>query len=76
MWCYQKGNGNKLQICMKNEYHEILHQKVIQGLGSKRCKKKTQGAMMQEMSENTEEMPDKIGSNKVNNISKIGRNSP
>ena len=31
---------------------------------------------MQEMSENTEEMPDKIGSNKVNNISKIGRNSP
>ena len=56
MWCYQKGNGNKLQICMKNEYHEILHQKVIQGLGSKRCKKKTQGAMMQEMSENTEEM--------------------
>lgn len=76
MWCYQKGNGNKLQICMKNEYHEILHQKVIQGLGSKRCKKKTQGAMMHEMSETTEEMPDKIGSNKVNNISKTRRNSP
>lgn len=28
---------------------------------------------MHEMSETTEEMPDKIGSNKVNNISKTGK---
>ena len=67
---------------MKSECHEILHQKVIQGLGSKKkkkkkkCEKKTQEATMHEMSETTEEMPDKIGSNKVNSISKTGKDQP
>lgn len=61
---------------MKNECHEIFHQKVIQGRGSKKCEKKTLGAMMHEMSKTTEEMPDKIGSNKESNISKPGKEQP
>lgn len=32
--------------------------------------------MMHEMSETTEEMPDKIGGNKMNNISKTGKEQP
>lgn len=42
----------------------------------KKSEKKTLGAVMHEMSETTEEMPDKIGSNKVNNISKTGKEQP
>lgn len=36
MCCDQKGKRDKLQICMKNKCLEILHQKVIQGPGSKK----------------------------------------
>lgn len=43
---------------------------------AKKCEKKTLGAMMHEMSKTTEEMPDKIGSNKESNISKTGKEQP
>lgn len=46
---------------------------MIQGLGSKKCEKKTLGAMMHEMSKTTEEMHDRIGSDRENNISKTGK---
>lgn len=42
MCCDQKGKRDKLQICMKNKCLEILHQKVIQDLGSKKNVRKKQ----------------------------------
>lgn len=52
-----------------------MHQKVIQGLEAKDVRKRHRSNDARNVG-NQEEMPDKIGSNKVNNISKTGRNSP
>lgn len=61
---------------MKNNSRKLDNRESNSRLRGQKKKKNPWGATVREMSKVTEELPDKIGSNKVSSISEPGKKGP